>query len=486
MGGAVAVACVVLVGLTVVGVGAWLYSRAVESNVGELSFSNELAVPPLLEPTVAEDGRKVFDLEFQSGETELIEGQLTETWGLNDTYLGPTLRAEQGDQVDIRVTNGVDETTTLHWHGMHLPAEMDGGPHQMIDPGETWTPAWEIDQPAATLWYHPHLEGKTADHVYKGAAGMFILDDEEARSTGLPDDYGTDDIPVIVQDKQLSSDGSLDDSGSFLSNLGVLGDEILVNGTHDPHFEATTSLVRLRVLNASNARVYNVGFDDDRPYWLVGTDSGLLEQPYETTRVQLVPGERAEIVVEVEPGEQTILRSHAPNLGSPFFLERFYGGDDTFDLLEIRAAEDLEDSGPLPEQLVELDMPSEDEATNTREFQMSSTSINGREMDMDRIDQEVEVGTTEIWEVSNNDGFPHSFHPHLVHVRVLDIDGEAPPPELQGWKDTVYIPPGETVRFIARFKDYTDPDTPYMFHCHMLTHEDNGMMGQYVVVEPGG
>lgn len=480
--GTAAVATIMVV---VVGVGVWFYARADQSNVGELSFANELDVPPLLEPTVEADGRKVFELDFQAGDTELIDGQLTETWGLNGTYLGPTLRAERGDQVEVEVTNGVDEPTTLHWHGMHLPAAMDGGPHQMVAPGETWSPAWEINQPAATLWYHPHLDGKTADHVYRGAAGMFILDDDEARDAGLPDDYGIDDVPLIVQDKRFASDGSLDHSAPFMSNVGVLGDEILVNGTHDPYFEATTSLVRFRVLNASNARVYNVGFADDRPYWLVGTDSGLLEQPHETTRLQVSPGERAEIVVEVEPGERAVLRSHAPELGASFPQDRFDGGDDTFDLLEIRGADEVADSGSLPEALVEMDTPAEVDATTTRSFSLSNGRINGRTMDMGRIDEVVEVGTTEIWEITNDHGTPHSFHPHMIHFAVLDVDGEAPPPHLQGWKDTVYVSPGSTIRVIARFEDYADPETPYMFHCHVLSHEDHGMMGQFVVVEPG-
>jgi FtsP/CotA-like multicopper oxidase with cupredoxin domain len=479
------IAAAVLLALAV-GVFAWFYMGAVQSNVGDLSFENELAVPPILEPTVGEDGVKRFELDLQAGETELIEGKTTETWGLNGTYLAPTLRAESGDEVEVAVTNGVDEETTLHWHGMHLPAVMDGGPHQMVAPGETWTPTWEIDQPAASLWFHPHLDGETADHVYKGAAGMFIVDDEEAAGAGLPDEYGVDDIPLIVQDKRFSSDGALDFSAPALSNVGVLGSDILVNGTHDPYLEATTSLVRFRVLNASNARVYNLGFDDDRSYWQVGTDAGLLEAPMEMDRLQLSPGERAEIVVAVEPGERTILRSYEPDLGTDFFNDRFNGGDDTFDLLEIRAADELAESAPLREELVEIDAPVESEAVETREFSLTNArSINGREMDMERVDQVVELGTTEVWEITNDHSTPHSFHPHLIHFAVLDVDGEDPPPTMRGWKDTVFVPPQSTVRVIARFQDYADPTKPYMFHCHILSHEDQGMMGQFVVVEPG-
>jgi FtsP/CotA-like multicopper oxidase with cupredoxin domain len=297
---------VLAVGALAAGGAVWLYQDAKQSNVGELAFTNRLALPELAEPTIDEDGRKVFDLRFMAGETELADAGPTDTWGLNGTYLGPTLRAARGDRVRVNVTNDVDEATTLHWHGMHLPARMDGGPHQMIDPGETWSPAWTIDQPAASLWFHPHLHGATADHVYRGAAGMFIVDDP-TRDIELPDTYGVDDIPLIIQDKRFDDDGSLAHSAPFASTTGILGDTILVNGTYDPYVEATTTLVRFRVVNASNARVYNLGFTDDRRFWQVGSDSGLLERPHETQLVQVAPGERAEIVVPIEPGDEAVL-----------------------------------------------------------------------------------------------------------------------------------------------------------------------------------
>ena len=472
----------VLAGLAVAA-GACAYSRARTSNVGDLGFANELSIPPLVEPTVEQDGTKVFDLRFTAGESHLVDDGPSDTWGLNGTYLGPTVRAERGDTVRMDVTNGVDEATTLHWHGMHLPARMDGGPHQLIDPGETWSPQWTIDQPAASLWYHPHLHGETAEHVYRGAAGMFIVDDPAA-APELPDTYGVDDIPLIIQDKRFDGDGSLDSGEPLFNTVGFLGDTIVVNGSTDPHLDVTTERVRFRVLNASNARVYDLGFPDGRTFWQVASDAGLLERPHETDRVQLSPGERAEIVVEVEPGEEAVLRSFAPDLGVPVF-ERFAGGDDTFDIVELRAADDLARSPALPDRLATIDAPDADEAVATRTFRLTSDNINGRRMEMDRVDEVVEVDTTEIWEVTNSDGNPHSFHPHLVHFAVLDVDGEPPPPELSGWKDTIYVPPDTTIRIVARFDDHADPTTPYMFHCHVLRHEDSGMMGQFVVVEPG-
>src|SRR5690606_4292539 len=217
-------------------------------------FDTALRIPPVESGTVDADGTRVFDLTMQRGTTDLGHGPDTRTWGVNGSYLGPTLRAVRGENVRVNVTNELDETSTMHWHGMHLPAAMDGGPHQPIEPGTTWSPYWTVDQPAATLWYHPHLHGSTAAHVYRGVAGMFLID--EPGTSPLPHDYGVDDIPLIVQDRKFEGD-QLDDSNAIFADVGTLGDEILVNGTPRPFLDVGTETVRLRVLNASNARVYN-------------------------------------------------------------------------------------------------------------------------------------------------------------------------------------------------------------------------------------
>jgi FtsP/CotA-like multicopper oxidase with cupredoxin domain len=476
-------AAAVLVVMGIAGGGAVLYIRADASNLGTLEFENELEIPPLLTPR-EEHGRLIFDLELQTGRIELVPGKQAETWGANGSYLSPTLRAEQGDRVEVRVRNELPEQTTIHWHGMHLPAVADGGPHQTIGPGETWGPSWEIDQPAATLWYHPHPHGETSDHVYRGIAGMFIVDDPEADSLPLPDTYGIDDIPLIIQDKRINDDGSLDLSERIISPTGRLGDTILVNGTYDPYLRVRHQRIRLRLLNASDARVYNVGFVDGREFDLVATDGGLLETPQQLSRIQLSPGERAEIVAAFEEGEEVVLRSFEPDLGTNFFEGRFAGSDDRFDLLQFRAAPILAPSPEVPERLSEHEQLREEDAVRTRRFELDSTSINGKDLDVGRIDEVVEVDSTELWEVHNASGTPHSFHPHGLSFRVLE-DGEALPAELSGWKDTVYVPPGETMRLVLRSPNRLDPTVPFMYHCHVLQHEDRGMMGQFVVVERG-
>jgi blue copper oxidase len=473
---------VILIALPVVVVGGVLAVLAVlwlalpVSTVGKVAFEQRLAVPPLAESHMDAQGRRVFELTAQAGTTELLPGEQVETWGFNGTYLGPTLRASRGEEVMVNVTNDLDAATSVHWHGMHLPPEADGGPHQPIEPGDTWQPSWQIDQPAATLWYHPHPHGETEAHVARGLAGVFILDDpDSAVGAVLPHEYGVDDIPVIVQDKEIDGDKI---------QTGSLGADVLVNGTYGPYLEVSTARVRLRLLNASTKRVFDFGFSDNRPFTLVASDGGLLPESIRRDRVLLSPGERAEIVVDMTASEDVVLRSYAPDLGSNFLGERFGGGADQFDVLQLRAVDELAPSPSVPQELAPApNLPIEGAAR--RDFVLRGREINDKRMDMSRVDEVVELNTTEVWKVRNADGEYHNFHVHDVQFQVLDVEGRRPRAELSGWKDTIFMPPGRTVRLAMRFTDYADPDTPYMYHCHLLQHEDNGMMGQFVVVEKG-
>jgi FtsP/CotA-like multicopper oxidase with cupredoxin domain len=443
--------------------------RALDTS-DRVAWTNPMAVPPLAPSRVDGQGRRIFDLDARVGR-HAFGATTVATQGYNGDYLGPTLRATRGETVIVNVRNGLDETTTLHWHGMHLPAMMDGGPHQPIAPGQTWSPTWRIEQPAATLWYHPHPHGETADQVYRGLAGLFLVDDHEP--VDLPRAYGVDDFPVIVQDKQFDGD-ELDTSRVFLGDIGILGDTIAVNGTVGPYLDVTTERVRLRLLNASNARTYGFGFTDDREFSQIATDGGLLPAPQATRRLNLSPGERAEIVVTVRPGERSVLRSFPPKLGLDPLSDRFSGSADTLDILQVRAASTLAPSPAVPATLARETAPSKE--IRTRDFRMGDKQINGERMDMSRVDVTVEKGTTELWRVVNNDGSPHNFHVHGVSFRVRGQPG---------WKDTVFLRPQERYELIVPFGDYADPTTPYMFHCHVLYHEDQGMMGQFVVVNPG-
>ncbi|MER5217824.1 multicopper oxidase domain-containing protein [Streptomyces sp. NPDC002838] len=480
----VVVSIVTVVAIALGGLLLWLWSGSQVSTVGKESFDNELAIPPLARSSIDKDGTRVFDLRMQAGEKQFKKGQRTSTWGFNGDYLGPTLRAERGEKVRVRIRNGLREASTVHWHGMHLPAKMDGGPHQTVAAGADWSPQWTVDQPAATLWYHPHPHGATEEHVRRGLAGMFILDDDRSARSALPKRYGVDDLPVIVQDVKF--DGADFDHGHrMMQNVGFLGDRTMVNGTLSPHREVADGLIRLRLLNASMARTYFFGFSDDRPFALVGTDGGLLERPASLRRIQLSPGERAEVVVRMRPGERTVLRSFSQDNYSDSWQQRFGGGDDSFDVLQLRAADRLRPSSEVPVRLGELEVPDGKDAVRARHFELRRSGINGRSMAMDRVDEVVTRGTTETWTVRNANGMPHNFHVHDVQFRVLEVNGQAPPPELRGPKDTVFLPNDTTMKLAMRFDGPSDPDTPYMYHCHLLHHEDEGMMGQFVVVEKG-
>ncbi|MFD0362220.1 multicopper oxidase family protein [Nocardia sp. GCM10030253] len=461
-----------------------VYVGATVSTVGSTEFRNELAIPPLAESVVRPDGTRVFQLAMRPGRKEFRPGQTTETWGFNGDYLGPTLRARRGEQVAVEVRNTLSEPSTVHWHGMHLPAAMDGGPHQMVAAGATWTPRWTVDQPAATLWYHPHPHGATEEHVRRGLAGMFLLDDDVSEALPLPKNYGVDDLPVIVQDVKFRG-AEFDSSHRIFRDVGFLGDQTMVNGTMTPYRTVGDELVRLRLLNASTARVYTFGFADNRRFSLVATDGGLMEHPVALDSLRLSPGERAEIVVRVRPGERTVLRSNKLDAGLGFWTQRFAGGDDAFDILELRAASTLRPSPELPAALAHPSTPDGSDSVLERRFELNLSGINGQPMAMDRIDLTVTKGTAETWVVHNNDGMPHNFHVHDVQFRVLEINGAPPPDTSTGPKDTIFLAPDATAKLAMRFDGPADPNSPYMYHCHLLWHEDQGMMGQFVVVEPG-
>ena len=460
-------------------------------------FQNPLAIPPLIDPA-AENGEKVFTLTLQKGEQEFLPGKHTATYGVNGPYLGPTLRLHTGDQVRMKVTNGLGTATTIHWHGMELPAVMDGV-YQVIEPNSTWEPYWTVRNQASTLWYHSHLMGQTGEQVYKGLAGMIIVDDDNSDALQLPHRYGVDDIPVIVQDKKFDSNGQFiyqPQVDSRAGPQGFVGDTILVNGTYAPFLEVPRGWVRLRLLNGSNGRRFNFGFDDGRAFYQIASDGGLLVAPTEEKRLIVGPGSRAEILVDMADGKPVRLMSfavrdadHAASSVAKFFLNSFRADadeDQEFKILEIRPTTETGLSAPVSQHLNSIPRPDPRLAVRTRVFTMDRDSrINGQKMNPAVVNQIVFKDDVEIWQIVNQSPNYHTFHVHDVQFLIVDRNGKAPEPSDQGWEDNVLLYPGDHVRILVQFKYYTDPHHPYMFHCHILEHEDMGMMGQFVVVEKG-
>ncbi|HSJ37674.1 MAG TPA: multicopper oxidase domain-containing protein, partial [Planococcus sp. (in: firmicutes)] len=255
----------------------------------------ELPIPPLLEKQQGQD----FDYEVtaQEGTTEFFEGISTDTYGYNGDLLGPTLKLEEGESVDVKITNDLDEPTTFHWHGLEIPGEIDGGPHGEIQPGESQIITLEADQPAATLWYHPHVHGATAEQVFKGLSGMLLIGEGSGSDSELPDDYGVDDIPLIFQDRLFDENKQLN-YDRLMNQDGTLGDISIVNGTINPKLTVTKSVMRFRLLNGANARNYTFRLSNGASFTQIASDGSLLDEPVETDTLTLAASERAEILID--------------------------------------------------------------------------------------------------------------------------------------------------------------------------------------------
>ena len=465
---------------------------------------NAFQVPPLeLGSRVGKD--VYFDLSIQSGKSAILPKRLTPTLGINQAFLGVTLRANRGDRVHIKVKNNIDRTTTLHWHGAKLPAKADGGPHQPIKPSGTWLSEFDIIQPAATLWYHAHQMHKTGEHVYHGLSGLFIVDDKASQALNLPSDYGVDDFPVIIQDKDFNQDGSFSYLASARDKLmGMMGQTILVNGVINPVLNAKKSLIRLRLLNGSNARTYHLRFDDKRPFHIIASDGGLLEKTIKTGSIKIAPAERVEILVDVADGKMPILQHHTPvnasanRMTGMGMMGMARGEKRNFDIFQINASNTEFSTRQIPVNLVAHKPISMSHVVRKRQMKLQMNmgpmlmlgalsgshdllKINGRSMDINRIDEVVKAGSTELWEIENTSMMAHPFHIHNVQFKIIARRGKVKGHEL-GFKDVVLVRPHETVQVLIKFPEFSDAKTPYMYHCHILEHEDLGMMGQFVVV----
>ena len=464
--------------------------------------ANSLAIPEL-DQGIVEQGERVFRLSIAAGQKEFFPGVASPTIGVNAPYLGPTLEMRRGERVRLHVDNGLDDGATVHWHGFELPAAADGGPHQLIRPGARWSPSFEVRQRASLFWYHSHLHRGTGPQVYAGLAAPIYVRDDEEDALDLPSEYGVDDIPLIVQDRLLDSSGKLLYPQNMQAQMmGVRGDRLYVNGTQNAVFDARTGLLRLRILNGSNARFYDFSLSSGQTLQLIASDGGLLERPHAVRSLRLAPGERAQILVDLSEGRPLSLVATSPDnsMGMMGNGGGMMGGgmmgrrrddtemDEPFRVLDIRPSE-FSPLRNLPLQLAALPALDPSLAVRTRRFVLDmgmmggGMSINGASMDMNVINERVPVGQWEIWEIANASMMAHPFHIHNSQFRVIDRNGRTPPPLETGYKDTVIVDPREQVRLLLRFEEHTDPDLPYMYHCHILEHEDAGMMGQFVVVD---
>ena len=442
-------------------------------------FELPLNIPPVAQPSGTDAaGRPIYEIVQQNASVEIIPGLQTDILGYQGMTPGPTIKVDANQEVIVRQINNTNVRTTTHLHGGHMPAGFDGHPVDYVNPGSSKDYYYTNKQVPATLWYHDHTNDFTGDQVYAGLAGFYLMDDDYERSLGLPS--GDREVAIVIQDRTFAADGSLVYNDTI---MGELGDTILVNGTPYPYFEVDAARYRIRILNGSNARSYNLVLSNGASFVQIGSDGGLLEAPVVRNSINIAPAERVDLIIDfgtASVGEQIVLQNTA-------------GSGSTAQIMRFDVARAADDPSVIPQVLRPIERLDPAAAVQTRQWVFGMRGgpmpwvINGQPYDENRVDAFPRVGTTEIWELTNRTGMMHPVHIHDIMWQILDINGRPPAPEDAGWKDTFKVPPMGTVRVIGRFDDYVgDPNeitTAYMMHCHILEHEDHAMMTQFIVVE---
>jgi len=452
-------------------------------------------------------------------------------------YLGPTLRFRRGQRVRIRFDNRLTEPSIVHWHGLHVPDTMDGHPRFVVAGGGSYEYEFTVDNRAGTYWYHPHPHGRTGHQIYYGLAGLLLISDDEERALDLPRDE--QDIPLVIQDRTFGPANQFRDPDGMMMErmMGFLGQDILVNGQPDYALAVSPRAYRLRLLNASNARLYKLAWSDGTPLTVIATDGGLLARPIERPYVMLAPAERVELWADFsryadggEPalkslpfeGDMVMRGMMGGMMGGGGMMSGMMGrggmmgnmmsqmtgsppNGRELDLLTVRMARGRPVKGAPPGRLVHVPPARIEDAHNAsspRTFRlamgMMEWTLNSRTFQMDAVagDERVRLGSTEVWEFVNDAStgmmgmMAHPMHIHNVQFRVI---GREVLPEFraaydtvregfvdEGWKDTVLVMPGERVRLLISFQDYSGL---YVYHCHNLEHADLGMMRNYRVAQ---
>ncbi|SDG45900.1 multicopper oxidase family protein [Psychroflexus sediminis] len=512
------------------------------------------AASPVMDPDFIPD----IDLELSAVERDIpiLSGPKTKVWvfegdlitgdkealqASKGSYLGPTIKVRKGQKIRIRFQNNIPEETIVHWHGMHVPAEDDGHPQDVIHSGETYIYEYEVMNRAGTYWYHPHPHGRTGPQVYNGLAGLLLVTDEEEQQLNLP--KGEFDRPVVIQDRSFDEDNQLVYIQSRMDSMrGFLGDKILINGNAEKVLNLKSGCAyRLRLPNGSNSRIYKLAWEDGSPITVIGIDGSLLSAPKELPYLMLGPAKRADVWLDLSDKPEGI-RLTMKNESFP--LEVMSGGmmmeggetslpqGSEYEVFTVKTTSSGSNEYSLPQQLVKsnyIDPSTAENLNNPRQFSFAMDhmewTINGRTWETTGVvdEETVKLGSTEVWELINSsammgndsgggmmgDGgmmggdegmmsggdmmgnmmqMPHPVHIHQVQFNILERDVSDVDSQLweavkegfinDGWQDTVLLLPGMKARVIMEFKDFKGL---FVYHCHNLEHEDMGMMRNFKI-----
>lgn len=442
---------------------------------GQTSFIQPLPIPQVLTPTSTDATTDYYTVNMQAATKQIVPSGNTLIWGYNGQFPGPTIRARRGRRVVIQQINNLSVNTSVHLHGGHASAASDGHPMDMIASGGSKDYVYPNNQLPATLWYHDHAMDNTGRNVYNGLAGFYLLTDDYEDALPLP--RGRYEIPMVIQDRTFNANGSLFYTNAGSARMeGFMGDQVLVNGAVQPYKFVERRRYRFRLLNGSNARYYELVLSNNQQFIQIGSDAGLLSAPVARSSITLVPGERVDLIIDftnVPAGTNIVVQNLAGGSGATAEVLQF----------RVTAMRYGKDTSSVPSTLRQVVRTPPADATVTRAFTLNVTggpggpifSFNGQPFDTARIDANPQLNATEIWSFTSVTQMDHPIHIHGISWQILDINGTPPPAWDMGWKDTFNVPAFATVRVIGKFTDYVGD---YVFHCHILEHEDFGMMGQ--------
>lgn len=439
--------------------------------------------PSLVIPPIMDVGRgRPIRLDFRPAQTQFDSKKLVDVWGANGRYLAPTVRVKSGDFVKLTYLNSLHQDLSINIQGLLAPTEMIGSIHRKITKNSSWSPILSVNQPACTAWYYADTMLNSAFQVYRGIVGLWFIEDSESKKAALPNKYGVNDIPLILQDQLINHEGVqvLD-----TQSPQFFGKRLFVNGVESPYVNVPRGWVRLRIVNASLSRRYELRLDNDKPLYLIATGVGFLSEMVEMTQISLAPSERIEVLVDLNEGE-TVSLIHGEKRNFFYEVSQFFKDNDE---LKDNVVVELRPEG-LPSALnVSPTLPH----FNLDDFKLSIVQerklslrpldrlINQQRFDPKRIDFDVKKGTVERWYLTTTDavGFTLQGAKFIVETR----NKQAEPYKQLAWRDTVWLNPSEEVTLLVRFEHSASPQLPLTFGASDLMLRDRGCMGQFTVSE---
>jgi spore coat protein A len=480
-------------------------------------FREPLPLPPVLD----EDHIRI---PIREAEQQILPGPKTRLWTFGGSFPGPTIRRRAGRRTRVTFHHELPESAgelSIHLHGGHNRSRFDGYPggltkrqpvsyfcripsdlsaresgnELLLEPGGRKTYVYDLTEDGrpergSFQWYHDHRLDRTAPHSWKGLAGMWIVDDELDDSLPLP--RGERDLPLMIADRTFDRRNQLTDP--FTNRRppadGILGESVLVNGAYMPHHRVGPRRYRLRILNVSSFRSYELQLSNGAPMVQIATESGLTPKPVRRREILLGPAERVEVIVDFAAarGETVELRSTKRHPGRNPTGANTYGGA----LMQFRVSDEhLADHTRVPRRLRPLPdwtrkasrKPDHRWEITIRGFFKTTWRINGRTFNPAYVEATPRLGSVQTWELVNKTNVAHVMHLHHTDWYLLERNGQAPPPWEDCLKETFFVFPGERILLAGRFSDYTGK---FVVHCHMLDHEDHGLMSQFQVVRGDG